>query len=738
MTRGSAAAAAVAVLAAVPAAASGAWHSLYSGPGPRPGPDLLYAPAPKAPQLTNKSPWKASPILVSGAAAYRKGEFLYQDYLFDDSGAQQTSDPGDPRTGGNLFSRPNGTYTYPTDPRYAANAADLVELRVKPLRRATAFRVTLNTMKDPSLVAFSIAIGGRKGKLRSFPHGANVRAPASLFLSVHPAGSKLVADLVNASNGKRVSGPAPVVHVDRKRRQIGVRVAHREWNPKRHTVRLAAGVGLWDKSAKSYLLPQAGADSTHPGGAGTASKPAAFFNVAFRFHEPIQTPTEGSAVVTDAAWWRDRAQGHALAKGDISPFFANVSFRKLAGHVTDNRGVPKTGRMDRVMATHFELHQGNDFSQSCLTHASDCPGQYQSRLQPYAIYIPRKPRPAAGYGMTLLIHSLSAMYNQYLGTRNMSEFAQRGPGSIVITTESRGPDEGYENYGAADVFDAWADVARRFRLDPSWTDISGYSMGGIGTFKLGAQFPDLFARAQPVVGDESNTDVLASLRNVPVLMWNNHGDELVNESEFEQTAHALDTLGYRYELDAFQPCANSKCSPLFTNHLQLAINDQYAPAAAFLGTVKVDRNPAHVTYVVDAARNHANLKVVGNHAYWVSGLKLRDPSKNGPGGDPEATVDATSRGFGVADPVASPQQLGSGMLTGGNLGTLIFSRQFRTWGPALPLPKLNEIDLNATNLGTASIDVQRAHVDCQVTVHITTDGPLTVTLPGCGRTIHAG
>src|SRR5690348_8976754 len=75
MTGRSAAAVAAAVLAAVPAAASAAWHSLYSGPGSRPGPDLLYAPAPKAPQLTNKSPWKASPILVSGAAAYRKGEF---------------------------------------------------------------------------------------------------------------------------------------------------------------------------------------------------------------------------------------------------------------------------------------------------------------------------------------------------------------------------------------------------------------------------------------------------------------------------------------------------------------------------------------------------------------------------------------------------------------------------------------------------------------------------------------
>src|SRR6266511_5322693 len=75
---------------------------------------------------------------------------------------------------------------------------------------------------------------------------------------------------------------------------------------------------------------------------------------------------------------------------------------------------------------------------------------------------------------------------------------------------SRGPDENYENYGAADVFEVWADVARRYRLNPDWTVISGYSMGGIGTFKLGSQFPDLFARAQPTVGDESSTEVLRS------------------------------------------------------------------------------------------------------------------------------------------------------------------------------------------------------------------------------------
>src|SRR3954453_20148480 len=142
-------------LAAAPAAHAG---SLYSGPGPRPGPDILYQKPATAPQLTNGAGWRASPILISGASAYRSGEFVYQDFLYDDHGANSGKrDQNDPRgaaagVAGDSFSAPNGTYTYPTNPVYAMNAADLVELRVKPSGDHTAFRITLNTMKDPALV----------------------------------------------------------------------------------------------------------------------------------------------------------------------------------------------------------------------------------------------------------------------------------------------------------------------------------------------------------------------------------------------------------------------------------------------------------------------------------------------------------------------------------------------------------------------------------------------------------
>ena len=155
--------------------------------------------------------------------------------------------------------------------------------------------------------------------------------------------------------------------------------------------------GCWDAANGKYLLPQATADATHPGGAGTATNPAAFFNVAFRTAEPQPSVTAETGAVTNAAWWRDQQQGTALAAGDISPLFANVNFAKLAARVTDNSQIPVSGPMDRILASHFEPAQGANYSGECgLQGAEDpstCVPEYQGNLQPYAVYVPAGRRP---------------------------------------------------------------------------------------------------------------------------------------------------------------------------------------------------------------------------------------------------------------------------------------------------------------------------------------------------------
>lgn len=719
--------AAIALLAA-PASAQAKPGSLYTGPGPKPGPSILYAKPKTAPQLKNAGIWEAPPILVSGAAAYRRGEFLYQDFLYDDSGAKGTADTADPKSAA-TFARFNGTLSYPTDPAYAQNAADLVELRVKPLARATAFRLTLNAMSDPELVAATIAIGD-SAEPQEFPHGAGVRAPAELFLTVHGRTGELAA----AADGGILA--TPVVKVNKRRNQLEVRVPHSAWNPGSQTVRLAAGTGLWDQAAGAYLKPAGSAGPSTPGGA--APSAPALFNVAFRFNEPYPDLSTPAEVVTDPKWWRDDAQAAALAAGDISAFHADVDFAKLRRGVRDESAVPSTGPINRILSSRFGFGEGASWGSEC-EGTTDCPGQLVGRLVPYSVYVPERPRPPRGYGLTLLLHSLGANYNQFSNSGNQSQLGDREPGSIVITPSGRGTDGWYYGVAGADTFEVWADVARRYRLDPSLTSISGYSMGGYGTYKFAAQFPDLFAAGQPVVGPPgqgvwvppndpqpggaaSNTNrMLASLRQVPLMIWNGALDELVPVAGPTAQVQTLDDLGYRYVYNLF-PSAD---------HFALAVNDSYGPAADFLGRRRVVRNPARVTYVVNPTMDFKQRGTVANHAYWLSGLRLRDASGTAPLG----RVDAVSRGFGRGVPVPAATATSAGTLPPGNTGALPYTQRSRAWGPAPKAPRADRLELEVENLKRVVVHPRRARLTCGADVEVKTDGQVAVKLAGCGKTV---
>jgi hypothetical protein len=705
--------------------------------GARPGPDILYAPPPVAPQLENTGPWRAQPILVSGASAYRRGEWLYQGYLYDDHGATGVPDQNAPvGPSGFLFSPTAGTFTYPTgtdaagDP-YDNNAANLVEFRVKPLEDATAFRVTLNTLpQNPDLVAFTIALGGTPGSNVSWPHGAGVSSPAAYFLTWHGH----TAELLNASTGQALT-PAPTVNVDSYRRQITLKVPHAAWDPGSSTVRMTIGVGLWDASAGSYLVPQPGnATATTPGG-GTPTG-VAIFDVGPRFN--TQEPYENyevppSFTLADAAvsataqarWWREATQAHALALGDVSQFFYNVDFSKLLAGDTDNSNVPRTGAIDRIFASHFAFGQGFDPSKVCfnLSNSSqdqgpNCIGRLVGQLQSYALYVPDKPRPAGGWPMTLLLHALSANYNQYSGTRNQSELGDRGPGSLVLTPGGRGPDGFYAGYAEADTFEAWADAARHYQLNGDKATVSGYSMGGYGTYTLLTRWPDLFSRGFSVVGvPGAESGQLASLRNTPLMAWNDTGDELVPITSSYSAEQGLQAAGVRFVWWVF----------LVSDHLTLATNDEYTPGADFLGDYPVDRSPAHVTYVVNPTQDNGGAGVVADHAYWLSGLTVRDPKTASSG-----TIDVRSEGFGIGDPPVEAVQNGAGVLTGGYHVAMPYASFEQDWGAAPVTPVRDVLDVTATNIGSVTIDPARARVDCSAVLNVKSDGPLTIDMSGCG------
>jgi pimeloyl-ACP methyl ester carboxylesterase len=290
-----------------------------------------------------------------------------------------------------------------------------------------------------------------------------------------------------------------------------------------------------------------------------------------------------------------------------------------------------------------------------------------------------------------------------------------------VTPSGRGPDGFYAGVAEADTFETWADVARHYKVDADWASVTGYSMGGFGTYRLLARWPDLFARGWSVVGEPGSVDdQLVSLRNTPLLAWNSTEDELVNINTSENAVKANTAAGIRFEEDKF----------LTADHLTLAANDEYGPGAAWLGTQRVDRNPYHVTFVVDPTEDNVKATTVADHAYWLSSLR---PRKTGDG-----IVDAVSGAFGVTDAKVQPVQTGAGVLTGGEIPAMAYVSRSQQWGPFGHAPAADSLRLTLTNLQSMTVDMARAGLTCGAQLIVKTDGPVTVTLAGCGKTVRFG
>jgi hypothetical protein len=688
--------------------ATGAAPAVFAAEGslptevPRPGPDILYAPPARAPQFENSGVWTAEPIRISGASAYRNGEFLYQDFLYDDQGA-------------------NGGYTYPTDPIYAANAADFVEVRLKPLAEATAVRITYNSMLDPEVVATTIAFGGTSTQLYPMPHGANTQAPGQVFVTIHGA----TGTIIDAATGSLLG--VPEVSVSLERRQVEVRIPHSIFDPRGQTaVRVAAATGLWDMANDRYNIPLGTASATRPGGAGSRANPTAFFNVAFRY--------------TESGTWNNSQQNSVLnpSNPSIGALFASVDFTKLAAGVTDDMlgqvgGVPQTGYMARILASHFEPQQGRGPNTSSINGRPQPTGlvpDFPGNLQPYTLYVPNKPVPERGYGLVLRPHPCGGNYKSLVsGTTNA--IGEQGEGWLVVFPQGRGNCLWYWSESGADVFEAYADVARYYKLDPTRTASSGFSMGGYGTYKFIGQWPDLFATGVPnagCVGAEAfwpgppapNASgpatlvnlMLPSYRNVPILSGNGSADVICIHTAQLTVLADLEQLGYRFEWREYP-----------SSHANV-INDQ--GVADHLGaTSPIDRNPPHVTYVYNLKASETTFGLNADHAYWLSGLKLRDES----GSAPVGKIDVRSHGFGVGDPPALQTQ---------PIATTGYTGFRKDWGDAPAEPIENRLDIVAQNISAVTIHPERARVDCDVVLNIQSDGPITVTLAGCEPSVQEG
>ena len=101
------------------------------------------------------------------------------------------------------------------------------------------------------------------------------------------------------------------------------------------------------------------------------------------------------------------------------------------------------------------------------------------------------------------------------------------------------PKAGWEPDSVIEFLDRLlADRRFRFKIDPTRVYLTGFSMGGYGTFQTASRYPERFAAAVPLAGG-SPPDDPETLRDIPI--WAFHGDE-DDVTSLENTRKAIETL----------------------------------------------------------------------------------------------------------------------------------------------------------------------------------------------------
>jgi pimeloyl-ACP methyl ester carboxylesterase len=102
---------------------------------------------------------------------------------------------------------------------------------------------------------------------------------------------------------------------------------------------------------------------------------------------------------------------------------------------------------------------------------------------------------APGEGLFLSVHGAG------VESRNQARaYKPKDWGDVVAATNRRPYGFSWEDWGRLDALEVLAEGKKLFRPDPSKIYLTGHSMGGHGTWYLGATYPSLFAAIGPCAG----------------------------------------------------------------------------------------------------------------------------------------------------------------------------------------------------------------------------------------------
>ena len=182
---------------------------------------------------------------------------------------------------------------------------------------------------------------------------------------------------------------------------------------------------------------------------------------------------------------------------------------------------------------------------------------------------------------------------EYMGNMERACLAR---GFLLVHPYGRGS-QGYYGDGEADVQDVWRIVNERWRVDPERVYLAGFSMGGSGTSRWCAWYPERFAAGAAYSGFP-RSELVDNLRYIPM--------------RFELGGQEPETPRVKEVAEKLKAVAGRTAETIFVAHPNEGHTEQYIDWPALLewfSQYKRVKDPAAVT-VVTSDLAHAD-------GYWV-------------------------------------------------------------------------------------------------------------------------
>lgn len=702
--------------------------------------------------------WTGESTLLGGTWQVSNGEFVYQDHIYDDYGAEGGVGA---EQRAKIAGQSDGTTRYPTDEdRYANNVADLFQLRLAADGDDLWGLVRLNSLRQPDTTVTAIAFdidGDLTDTDGRWPREAGVATPGAdrvitIWADADGTGRGEVADLETGTTTALTEVAVETGDEDNAFEFVLPRslIGGTTWQ-------MWAGSGLWD--GDSWMAIGIGAPTATTPGNGNQAMTNRLFNAAFREDE-VGPYFEGN-------------QSAALAEDDITGFSAVFSpdgpaeqpyalegGRTYSAIVEETFSIPPLNEGASYVGASGRATTGIDaYSQRFDTFG---------RWQPYGVYLPEAWTASATWPALLALHGRGGAHGTYFEfgggfQRDIGEGHPDDP-MVIVSPLGRGRSH-YESWGEADVLQVIDDAIDRFAIDTDRVSLGGYSMGGLGVYRLATMYPDRWATAVTWAGASSEytgvwtacyvcltgdpggvgaafneragtgggrgvgsgnhmptgnyVQLVRNLRHMPVLLQTGTNDEMLPITGQIAPHVALDDLDLRYRIDVYAGYG----------HLSWGAFDTWTTARDWIGNRTRVTAPRQIDYrfsdsIADPATS-AELGIRYGNAWWVRDLERRDADPTDPE-DPYLYGEITAVSQGIADlthvavrsSVPSTQQHPH-------------VRRGLDWTAGGPTPIANALDLTLANLASAAVEVGEAGLSPSgLRVQVVSDGPSVVHLRG--------